>query len=102
MKMHMMAAALGLALLSTGPALANGANDPADGSQDGYDLKQTQAMDLLQQFDSVAPQHKTSPGYTAAMALRKKAGTNMDWERYGRATQDLREALNRIDVWPNQ
>jgi len=99
MKMHALAAALGLAVLAAAPAFAD---DVADGSQDGYDLKQTMAMDLLQQFDSVAPEHKGSPGYAEAMALRKKAGVNVDWERYGRATEQLRTALNDIHVWPAQ
>lgn len=99
MKMRLMTAALGLAVLAASPAFAQ---DPADGSSgEGYDLKQTMATDLMQQFDSVAPQHKSDPGYGKAMALRKKAGVNADWERYERATEQLRDALRDIHVYPN-
>jgi len=102
MKMAVIAAAFGLAVLSAAPAFAAGSNDVPDGSQDGYDLKQTTAMFLIDQFDAVAPQHKADAGYASAMELRRQAGVDFAWERYDNATEDLREALNRIDVWPNQ
>lgn len=101
MKPNLIATAFGLAVLCTAPAFAAG-NDPADGSQDGYDLKQTTALFLLDQFDAVAPQHKADAGYAAAVALRRKADVDFAWERYDDATQELRDALNRINVWPNQ
>ena len=99
MKTRRIAAAFGLAVLAVSPAFAD---SPADGSSgEGYDLKQTMTTDLMQQFDSIAPQHKSDPGYVEAMALRKKAGVNADWERYERATEQLRDALHDIHVYPN-
>lgn len=99
MKMRMIAATFGLAVLAAAPALAYDQGDGSSGEE--YDLKQTMTTDLMQQFDSVAPQHKADPGYTEAMALRKKAGVNADWERYERATEQLRSALHDIHVDPN-
>ena len=101
MKMALIAAAFGLAMISAAPAFA-ASNDVPDGSDDSYDVKQTMTMTLLDQFDALAPQHKTDDGYASAMELRRQAGVDFAWERYENATQELREALNRIGVWPNQ
>lgn len=69
--------------------------------EEGYDLRQSIATDLEQQFEAVAPQHKDSAGYAKAMALHKKAEHNIAWERYTRAAFELRSALHDIHVYPN-
>lgn len=86
-------AGFGLILLAGSAAFAN--ND------EGWDLRQGIATDLQQQFEAVAPQHKSSAGYVKAMALEKKAEHNISWDNFTRAAFELRSALHDIHVYPN-
>jgi len=86
-------AGVGLAMLAASPAFADG---------EGYDLLQTTADDLAQQFDAVAPHYKDSAVYSRAIRLRQQAGADIRDEAYQHAIERLRTALNDIRVYPDQ